>query len=63
MSWLATATDDDTVHVLPLDDLIVHEFGEDCPCGPRVQVEQRAASCDGYLIVHHALDNREAEEC
>lgn len=48
-----------TVHVLPVNDLIAHE-GEstDCPCGPIVEpVFNDDGSC-GWLISHHALDGR-----
>lgn len=43
------------VHVLPLDDLIVHEEeGISCDCDPELEI------CAGKLIViHNAIDGRE----
>lgn len=50
-----------TLHVLPIGDLIEHEgAGDDCVCGPAV--EHVPGDGDSWIIVHHALDGREAEE-
>ena len=49
------------VHVLPVDDLIEH-LDDDCPCGPTPEpVFADDGSC-GWLITHHSLDGREANE-
>ena len=46
----------ETVHVLPLGDLIEHEESQDCPCGPRVEW------CgSGWVVVHNSLDGREVQ--
>lgn len=50
------------VHVHPLDDLIEHHLTDDCPCGPESRREVLEDGSDGWLIVHHSLDNREKEE-
>lgn len=55
-------TDDDILHVMPVDDLIEHHADEDCPCGPTVRIEQREGRSDGHLWVHHSLDGRELHE-
>jgi hypothetical protein len=57
--WLSTFTADDTAHAVPLDDLIVHEFTDDCPCGPSPRPVPRSDGSMGWLIVHHSLDGRE----
>lgn len=52
-----------TVHVLPVNDLIEHvDEGEDCPCGPDVEAVFREGGSNGWLIKHHSLDGREANE-
>lgn len=53
-----------TVHVLPVEDLLVHEEeGDGCPCGvtsePVLDPETGAA---GWLVTHHSLDGREKHE-
>lgn len=49
----------DSVHVLPVNDLIEHE-PEDCVCGPTVEAVQRDDGSVGWLLTHHSLDGREA---
>lgn len=52
-----------TVHVLPVNDLIGHEEeGTDCPCGPDVECVPCEDGPDGWLITHHSLDGREQHE-
>lgn len=53
-----------TVHVLPVNDLIVHKaLGEDCPCGPTVTVVADDERLEyGRLITHRSLDRRTAQE-
>lgn len=47
-----------TVHVLPVNDLVTHQEHDDCICGPNVEpVLSDDGSC-GWLISHHALDGR-----
>lgn len=51
------------VHVLPLGDLIEHDGdGGDCPCGPTTEAVMRDDGSNGWLVVHHSLDGREASE-
>lgn len=51
-----------TVHVIPLNDLVEHDTsGEQCVCGPRVE-HVEADGGDGWLIVHASLDGRELHE-
>ena len=53
----------DHVHVLPVNDLIVHDQeGDNCPCGPNVEPVEREDGSFGWLYVHHALDGREFNE-
>lgn len=39
-------------------DLIEHEEGEDCICGPTSIPVKRDDGSVGWVIVHHALDGR-----
>lgn len=43
------------VHVLPLEDLRLHDERRQCWCRPRVDV----IGIGGAVVVHHALDGRE----
>lgn len=48
----------DTYHVVPVDDVVGHEeTGDGCACGPHVEYFPR-----GRVIVHHALDGRQADD-
>ncbi len=51
----------DTLHVIPVDDLIDHDTS-DCPCGPTVEPVMRDDGSCGWLYRHSSLDGREAEE-
>jgi hypothetical protein len=44
------------VHVLPVDDLLDHEY-EDCACGPEIKEVE-----GGEVIVHYSLDGREESD-
>lgn len=59
--WLATQTEDDAAHAVPLNDALVHTFDPGCACGPR---EDHVPTPDGIgrLFVHHSLDGREQHE-
>lgn len=51
-----------TVHVEPINDLIGHEDGIDCVCGPYVEwvdPETGETYPSGPLVVHQALDGRD----
>ena len=52
-----------TVHVFPVNDIIEHNTDtDDCVCGPTAEpVIDDDGSC-GWVIVHHSLDGREANE-
>lgn len=60
--WLAKEVSDTTVHAVPLDDLIVHDFSEDFPCGPGARTISRDGRPDGWIYTHHSLDGRELNE-
>jgi hypothetical protein len=46
----------DTFHVVPTEDVLEHEEAQDCcVCGPHVEFFPR-----GKVVVHHALDGRNA---
>lgn len=51
------------LHVLPVNDLIEHvETGDDCPCGPQVELVQSMGVPDQYIIFHNSIDGRELAE-
>lgn len=51
------------VHVYPSGDLIEHDTsGEDCACGPTTEAVMRNDGSNGWLVIHHSLDGREASE-
>jgi hypothetical protein len=55
----------DLLHAVPLGDLIDHDTrtsDSGCPCGPETRPVKRDDGSYGWLLVHHALDNREATE-
>lgn len=55
----------DTLHVVPLSDLIEHDTatGEAaCVCGPTTQPIRANDGTIGWLITHHSLDGREHGE-
>ena len=60
--WLAQEVSDTEVHAVPLDDEIVHDFSEECPCGPRKRMIPREGRPDGWVYTHHSLDGREFSE-
>jgi hypothetical protein len=51
------------LHVVPVGDLIEHdtEHQEGCVCGPDVELNETRAG-DGWIYVHHSLDQRELSE-
>ncbi|WP_405375969.1 MULTISPECIES: hypothetical protein [unclassified Microbacterium] len=55
--------DRDTVHVVPVNDLIEHvDDGTPCPCGPRTEPVERDEGTIGWVELHHSLDGREYDE-
>lgn len=53
----------DNLHVYPLADLIEHDTqGDECVCGPTSEPVERDDGTMGWLLVHHSLDGREANE-
>jgi hypothetical protein len=60
--WLAKETSDTAVHVVPLDDVTVHEFSEDCPCGPHARIVPCEGRSAGWVHTHHSVDGREFSE-
>ena len=62
MSWESTVNPDlDTIHVVPVDDLIEHPLNADCVCIPRCEPLEREDGTIGWLYVHHSLDGRESQ--
>ncbi len=52
-----------TVHVYPTGDLVEHDTdGGDCICGPTTEPVMRNDGSNGWVVVHHSLDGREAHE-
>lgn len=54
-----------TLHVLPVNDLTEHDTDtdtDDCVCGPTIEPVIGGDGPCGWVIVHHSLDGREANE-
>lgn len=52
-----------TVHTYPVNDLIEHDTdGGDCLCGPTTEAVFRDDGSNGWHVIHHSLDGREARE-
>lgn len=49
-------------HVIPVDDAVGHEPNENCVCGPTPKLAKTRRGGDGWLMVHHSLDQREKKE-
>lgn len=54
----------DYVHIMPINDLVEHEWDDDgdCPCGLDVQPIEREDGTIAWVYVHNALDGRDLEE-
>lgn len=54
----------DYVHIMPINDLVEHEWDDDgdCPCGLDVQPVERDDGTIAWVYVHNALDGRDLEE-
>ena len=55
-------SDGETIHVLPIDDEVMHENTRNCVCIPDVEHVPNDHGPDGWLYTHHSLDGREANE-
>jgi hypothetical protein len=62
--WLVLhARDDgDTADVMPVDDLVAHEPGDACVCGPAVSLIEATEGGTIWRLTHHSLDGREKRE-
>lgn len=52
---------ENTVDVIPLEDLTDHQPKDDCICGPTNEFVEGKTST-GFICTHHSLDGREANE-
>lgn len=57
-----TTVEPDAVHVVPVDDVIAHDYSDECVCGPAAEPVKRDDGSVGWVVVHHSLDGREAAE-
>ncbi|ANA86344.1 hypothetical protein BH762_gp001 [Gordonia phage OneUp] len=64
MTWSCydTLELDNSVHVIPDLDIIEHDQSDDCVCGPAVEPVPLATGGMSWLVTHHSLDGREADE-
>jgi hypothetical protein len=61
--WLAIALEPDELHIVPCEDLIHHELGQDCICGPDIDLVLDSYTPGGLkIILHMALDGRIFDE-
>ncbi|MFF4596346.1 hypothetical protein [Amycolatopsis sp. NPDC001319] len=57
--WANVWTDDAVVHLVPIEDIVWHEFSDSCVCGPDSEPHRpQAAGPDVWYVIHHALDGR-----
>ena len=62
--WETATTDGGQhVHILPLADVIAHDETDDCVCGPTTEPVTRTDGSISWVLTHHSLDGREANEC
>lgn len=62
MGWVTVrARSDQTLHVIPLVDLVDHEL-DDCVRGPTAVPVERDDGSIAFYYTHHSLDGREANE-
>jgi hypothetical protein len=59
--WRTGWVEDGSVHIEPVGDLVEHEV-DDCVCAPRVEPVKCPDGSIVWMLVHHALDNREQRE-
>jgi hypothetical protein len=59
--WCVVAHPPEEWHIAPIADLITHNVN-DCPCGPTTAPVERPDGSIGWLVTHHSLDGREADE-
>jgi hypothetical protein len=50
--------DSRTIHLRPRNDLIEHEFDDDCVCGPKVTPTSANDGGMAWISEHQALDGR-----
>jgi hypothetical protein len=60
--WASIPLNDEHVHVVPLEDGLIHEPEDDCICGPEIEAVQRSDGSFGWLVIHASLDGRERDE-
>jgi hypothetical protein len=60
--WLTVEVERGVVHVIPLDDVVPHDRIDDCLCGPTSECIPKDNGPDGWVVTHHSLDGREANE-
>lgn len=49
------------VHTYPVGDLVAHDTnGGDWVCGPTTEAVFRDDGSNGWQVIHHSLDGREA---
>lgn len=59
--WETRRLDNGEVHIVPLDDLVMH-LPDDCICGVTTEAIFRSDGSNGWVIIHHSLDGRERFE-
>lgn len=51
-----------SVHVVPVGDLMQHDTDAACACGPTIQAVKDEHGNIGWMYVHRSLDGREWTE-
>ena len=65
MTWSVWGPEASHMNIVPDDDLMEHplvENTDECPCGPRVEPVETDDGSIAWIVTHHSLDGREANE-
>jgi hypothetical protein len=52
----------ETIDLIPTADVMEHQTGPGCICGPHVVLFERRNGSIGHYYMHHSLDGREHDE-
>ncbi|MET7992841.1 hypothetical protein ABZU76_18310 [Amycolatopsis sp. NPDC005232] len=57
--WANVWIDGGDLHLVPIEDVVWHDFSNDCLCGPKIELHHSQANgSDVWYVIHHALDER-----
>ncbi|MEV0069364.1 MULTISPECIES: hypothetical protein [unclassified Amycolatopsis] len=57
--WANVWADDGGLHLVPIEDVVWHDFCDDCLCGPKSELHHaKADGSDIWYVIHQAMDER-----